>query len=619
MRTRAALLLVAAVLLAAAGCGVPSDSKPRAVGPAPGLAGAANPPGSVVLPSPAGANTPRLLVERFLQAGAAADWDPARLKDRRVPDAIEYAKQFLAPELRQTWKPDEFVLVVDPEIKPGLSSVEVTLRPVGVLDENGSLDPKPPVLTLPSPFMFQTEPASVSGQNLLLSNAPNFLMLSLEGLESLFEMRPVYYWDNADRNLVPDLRYVSKGISDEKRVKAIIDQWLAGPSDFLKRSVSTPIVPDTADNPLLDGNKVTVNFPTPVSLGSDPPKALRHLAWQIRWSVHRPSSQVTVEIQFDGRSQLVDNDETYLEANPALPRQARSVLDDDRLFAVLDGKVIPVFANTSVPAVLDAPENSGVVSAAINRPNRTAALVRQGTGGNLELWLGRNSADPRYVRADLPATTAMSRPSYLPGTDSHLLIAAGGVLYDVAPDGSKRDIQLSTPGNVTAVAVAPDGARVALVTDRGVFVAPLDTKATSIGTARELYLPGVTDVRGVGWVYEHRLVVASAGAGAAALTDVAIDNGYLKAINLSNLGGAQLTQVSALPGNPIDGIRGNVVVETVDRGDRQAFYQYAELTAIELPPSARPSPSPSASQSASAGPGVPVKRLVAPFYVDDVE
>jgi hypothetical protein len=611
-RTAAVLALVA--LLAVGGCGVPGSSKPTAVSEAPGLAGSGNQPDSVALPSPAGVNSPSVLVERFLQSGAAADWDPARLKERRIPDAVEYAKQFLAPALRQTWRPDQDVLVVDPLIKPGLTSVEVDLRPVGVLDETGSLDPLPPQgVALPSSFVFQTELAGPTGDDLLLTSAPNFLMLSLTGLEALFEVRPVYFWDKAKPYLVPDRRYVSKGISDEKRVKAIIDQLVAGPSDFLRGVVAPPLVEATTDNPLLDDNRVTVNFATP-PLGANPAEDVRRLASQIRWSVHRPSGQVAVEVQFDGRTQLVDDGEEYLRDNPALPRQGRSTLDDDRLLAVLDGKVLPVFANTATPRVLDAAENAGVVTAAVNRANGTAALVRPGAGGMLELWV--RGPDTEFRRADLPPIAAMSRPSYVAGTNGRLLIVAGGALYSIAPDGTRGDVR-SSPNAVTAVSVAPDGARVALVTNGQLVVAPLDTTGgtMTIGTTQPLYLGGLTDVRGIGWLFEHRLVVATAGPQESKLTDVAIDNGFLDDLTPTNLGAAQLSQVSAVPGNPIDGVRGSVVVETTDRGNRQAFYTYDELTPIPLPPSATPSPAPSASTS----PGTtPVKRLVAPFFADDV-
>jgi len=619
MTTRREVLGFAALLAAGvgmSGCGVPDESRPLVVGEAPGLGGTVNRPGSVVLPTPAGANTPAVLVSHFLQAGAAADWDPARLKERRIADAVNHARQFLAPPIRQSWTPvANFVLVVDADIQAGPSSVLVTLRSVGVLNENGSLDPVPDNVQMSQSVTFQTvEAAQASDTPLLLSNAPDYLMLSLEGLNALFEVRPVYYWSKGNRYLVPDRRYVSKGVSEEKRIKAILDQLLAGPSTFLKDFVEPLRVDELADNPLLNDDRVTVNFRTPAQ-GANPGEMQRRLAWQIRWSVHRASGQVSVTLQFDGRNQLTDDDGSYLQANPAQPAQGRSTLDDDRLFAILDGRVMPVFGNASRPPILDAPENSSVLLAAVNRPNRMVALVRSGQGGAPELWLGRTGGEPPFVKAELPAASAMSRPSYLPGTDGRLLIAVDKTLYDVAPDGTARPVQQS-PAQVTAVSVAPDGARVALIAGGRALVAPLDATGTvrTLGPSRELFLAGATDLRGIGWLYEHRVVVASVGVPAVALIDVAVDNGYVKSITPNNLALAQLTQLSAVPGNPIDDVRGNVVVEAVDRGNRQAYYPYLELTQIPLPAA---SPGPSAGPSGSPG-GTDQKRFVAPFYADDV-
>jgi hypothetical protein len=75
-----------------------------------------------------------------------------------------------------------------------------------VLNENGSLDPVPDNVQMSQSVTFQT----VEGRSgrvdtpLLLSNAPDYLMLSLEGLNALFEVRPVYYWSKGNRYLVPD-------------------------------------------------------------------------------------------------------------------------------------------------------------------------------------------------------------------------------------------------------------------------------------------------------------------------------------------------------------------------------------------------------------------------------
>jgi hypothetical protein len=449
------------------------------------------------------------------------------------------------------------------------------------------------------------------------SQLPNFLLLSSAGLQGLFEERPVYYWDKADRFLVPDRRYVSKGISDEKRVRAIINQLFAGPSTFLGDFVHAQSR-TTLDNPELNGNRIRVNL-TPAGQEADQMEALRSLARQIRWSVHKPSSTPDVEIQIAGRFQLVDTGTEFLPYNPSQPRANQTAAGEDRLFAVHDGRVVAVSPTAAIPSILDEPENSGVVLAAVNRQNNAAALVRR-VAGNLELRIG-SGTDPAFQRVAFaePRPTTMSRPSYIANSGGRLLIAVDGNLYDVAADGRTAGKITLPSGDVTAVSVAPDGSRVALVTQGRTVVAPLDASGplATVGGYRAVATPGVTGAVGVGWLYEDELVVI----GPAWMVNVTIDNGRAARITLANLGNAELTQVSATSGNPFDGIHGVAVVQAGPAGQQaQAYYAYGSgLATFPAPAGASPSASPSVATSAGPGTTPPAVRLTAPFYVDDIK
>jgi hypothetical protein len=578
------------------------------VGPAPGAGDPVNRAGTVRLPTREGATNAPELARRFLQAGAAADWDPDRDEDTRVEDAKNFAEQFLTQDQRRDWQPTD-VQVVDAQFVENLDSVTVTVTPVGRLEPNGVVGP-----TRAPPAHMQFQAQLVNGNMMLavVSGAlPNYLMLSLDGLTSLFEERPVYFWDKNNRFLVPDRRYVSRGISDEKRVRAIINLWLAGPSVFLRDAVIGPPAPTTRDNPELNGNVVRVNLPT-IGQPADPDDALRRIAWQIRWSVHRPSSALGVDLQVAGRSQYKDTGVEYLKANPS-QRAGEGAPDEGRLFAVQDGHVVAVSPDEQSPSILRQPDyNSNVVLAAVNRPNNVAALVRREGGGALALWLGRGGAEPAYTRAAIPGATTMSRPSFIPGTGGRVLIAVDGTLYEVALDGQIRPVP-NAPGGVTAVSVAPDGARVALVTAGGPVVAALDATAAwvSIGPTRSLYVTNLPKIGGIGWLYEDRLVMG----GESAMVEVAIDNGRVERIAPANLARAQVTELSAVPGSPFEANRGNVVVAAgVDAGAQQAYYAYSSgLVPITLPQVSSPAP------SASVGPNSTPPKLSAPFYIDEVK
>jgi hypothetical protein len=607
---RSAAVLALAVLLALAGCGVPGSSQPTDVGPAPAAGDPISAAGTVRVPTRDGASTALELARRFFQAGAVANWDPDREEESRIDDAVEHARQFLVPELRRSWQPGKSVLVVAADLIDGLDFVTANLVPVGVLGADGVVGPLPPAGVSPTQVKFQA--VSVNGTVLLAltpdSQMPSDVMLSQEGLDTLFEARPVYFWDKANRYLVPDRRYVSRGISNEKRVRAIIKQWLAGPSDFIKNVVAPQTDITMLDNPSLSGNRVKVNL-QPGGQEANQNNALRRIAWQIRWSIHGPSTTPDVEIQVAGREQLVDADSTYLTYNPSQPRAGQGSPDEDRLFGVLDGRVVPVSPSAMSPSILQQPENSGVVLAAVNRATNAAALVRRGENGRPQLWIGRNNVEPRFVQASFPAAPAtLSRPSFVPGGDGRVLIAGDGMLWDVTPDGVARSVPLAV-GDVTAVSVAPDGARVGLVTGGGAVVASLEASGTpAVGTPVRLYLPTVPQARGIGWLAEDRVVVG----GPSALAEATIDNGFNKSIAPNNLTGGQLTQVAAVPGNPFDGTTGSVVVEV---GNQQAYYAYSSGL-VEIVPLPGASPSPSASASAGTSPTTP--RMSAPFYVDDV-
>jgi hypothetical protein len=621
MTTRRAVLGLAALLATGLGlgaCGVPSDSAPIVVDAAPAAGDPVGQSGAVKLPGREGANTATELAKRFFQAGAAADWDADREENNRIRDATNYARQFLAQDVRSTWAPLNDVLVVDVRFIDNLDSVTVTADPVGVLLANGAVGKLDPVPTFPREMRFQ---AVSDNGNMVLRPAPGSVMplnlvLSLDGLANLFEDRPVYYWDKSNQFLVPDRRYVARGLSDEKRIKRIISEWQDGPSDFLKRSVATQPIPTLIDNPVLDGGRMVVNV-TPLGQEANQAEGLRRLAAQIRWSTHRGSTSVDLEIQVASRSQYKDTDDKYLLYNPSQPRQGQGSPDEDRLFAIQEGRVVAVSKDATSPSILQQPQNANVVQAAVNRANNAAALVRR-VDGVLGLWLGRN-AEPRFIQVNFPAAPkAMSRPSYVPGGRSRVLVAVDGALYDVAPDGVVQPV-LNAPPDVTAVAVAPDGARVALVAGGQAVVASLDVSAAqaSIGDYLVLNTLGIVpQSRGVGWLYEDRLVVC----GTTTMAEVAIDNGRVENSTPKNVGAAQLSQVSAVPGNPFAGTRGGVVVDAGGQNTQQGYYAYVSGL-VDIVPLGGPSASPSPSPSASSGTGnaSPTPKLTAPFYVDDVK
>jgi hypothetical protein len=609
------------VVLAVAGCGVPDSGDPEALGDAPGVGGPAAPVGDVRLPVPSRQSSTVELVTNFLTSGAAADFsNPGLRKEQRAQAATDHAKQFLTAAARQNWKPGDSITVIQVgEVLQNVDEVFVKYRRVGLLGGDGTLAPDRSGAQS-GELKFKIAPSGDSGPS-LLSSVPDYMLpLSLEGLQKFFDVRPVYFWDLRGRFLVPDRRYLSKGITPEKRANTIVGRVLAGPSEFLAEAVDDPPVEAPIGNAELHGNNVVVNLPVSEQTDRDDP--LNRLASQLRWSLH--PQRYTVELQVGGRKRRTYSGTGYESANPAQP-QTRGGRNEERLYGAVNGTVKPLEPDVVPPSILSRPENANVVAAAVNLRQNSAALVRRIGTTPPQLWVGRTPADQSAAQF-LPvgfgtAVTTFSRPSYLPGAGDRVLIVADNRLYDVdLGSGAASPVELPPlAGAPVAVSVAPDGARVAIVTATAAYVATIDpSKSPAVinpgagGALREVYLAGLTNLKGVGWYYEHQLAVG----GESGLVTAAIDDGALEVIGPVNLAGFKLTQLSAVPWSPATGDGGNLVIEAADRDNTLRAYQpYRELAALQPPP-APTAPAPSASASGSGTP--PVLRVTAAFYADVV-
>lgn len=591
---------------ALSGCGVPTSSKPTAVGKAPREGGGGD-RAEARIPTTEGISSPQDLLSRFLQAPATGDVDPAARRER-IERATRYARLFLTAEAGSEWQPGPQIVLVDvTDVRNGFDDVTATLQPVGVLNDFGGVDKTPDLAVDLGQLRFTVERvAGPDGGLRLTGKLPNLLMLSTDGLNDLFDVQPIYFWDPEYRYLVPDRRYMSRGVSREKRIKEVVDRLIRGPSEWL-----TPVVvplPDGTtliDLPVPDESKIPINLSSAVAGLGD---RLRNLAWQLRWSLQ--SENLPVALRIDGREQFTEAGTDYREKNPALQVE---VPESDRLYGVVDNKVVRLSGGQQLP-VLAAAENAAVVTAAVSRGRRrdVAALVRQPVpDAPPELWVGRHDHDtpPRYVRVELPGAGVVGQPSYLPGVSRRFLVAAGGQLYDVEAEGTVRQVAVPAShgaGAVTAVAVAPDGRRLAMIAGGRALVFTVDpeTAPVSLSTPRDLALGTLTNPQAVAWTLEHQVIVA----GAAALVEVSVDNARRNPIAVG-IDKTQLVGVACVPRSPIDGLGNAVIVETASpAGSYRVYTSGLEPVSIAVDPQASPSPS-----GKGTAQNKPVVR--APFYL----
>jgi hypothetical protein len=365
----------------------------------------------------------------------------------------------------------------------------------------------------------------------------------------------------------------------------------------------------------------------PVTEKTDQEDSLRRLASQLRWSFH--PDRYSVELQVGGRRGRTYSGDEYLKDNWSLP-QTKRYRNDERFYGSVDGKVTALDSEAEPPSILARPENANVVAAALNVKQNSAAFVRVIGGGKPQLWVGRTPSDGTaspFLQAKFPSVTTFSRPSYLPGAGDRVLVVADGVLYDVNL-GTGVPSKVDLPPSIVAlvgISVAPDGARIAIVTEKSVHVALIDSskspaviRSDSPQSIREIYVGDQLNLRAVGWYYEDQLVVGGRFGDKSALKVAAIDGGVLQMIGAPNLLGTELTQLSAVPWDPVLDNAGNLAIETRTPPTSllQVFTPYGAGMGDPLtpPPSRSPSPSPSGSPSGGARP--PAPKLTAAFYAD---
>jgi hypothetical protein len=285
-------------------------------------------------------------------------------------------------------------------------------------------------------------------------------------------------------------------------------------------------------------------------------------------------------------------------------------------------------ADTVAVPALGSDDNTGVVSAAVLGSSagfpQQVALVRDDGASRVRLWLGYYNQVARvaqYSRTDLEAET-MSRPVGLATptlADPAFLVAADGRLCAVSV-ASRQSVDRTPQGldGVTAVSVARDGRRVALVASGRVYAGVLvfDGSTPSVAQLEEVQTgqTGLSDVVGVAWSREEWLVVAGRSAGQSALVELTVDSALVEQMPLRNLPGLTVTRVVAEPpvhrDNPPRGERGPIMIEANGR-----TYRVFSGTVDEWPPETSSTPSPSPSPSASAA---PAKQSLssAPFFLD---
>lgn len=167
--------------------------------------------------------TPEQIVDGFIRAGSgpgpAANWDVARM--------------FLAPAIRETWKPEASVTIDLPDdrqpVSPVEGAVELSIVAVATVDQTGAYQPAEAGVTQLSFRLAQQENGEWR-----ITEAPDGVVIDRDVFTNVFHRYSLMYFDPTWQFMVPDVRWFPTTNAATRITGALVN---GAPSAWLADSV----------------------------------------------------------------------------------------------------------------------------------------------------------------------------------------------------------------------------------------------------------------------------------------------------------------------------------------------------------------------------------------------
>jgi hypothetical protein len=297
------------------------------------------------------------------------------------------------------------------------------------------------------------------------------------------------------------------------------------------------------------------------AVAADDARALDRLRRQLQWSL-RPLLPKTLELRIGRADPSVYSDSDYLSSNFSY----RPAEVPER-FAVYDGHVRRLASGAAATApipVLTPAENKSVRSAALSSSGTEdfAALIVTEPNNKQSLRVGwaKPGLQAPLKKTVLPAPIGHPSWGVTPGSkpkDVVGLVTAGGKLYGFTAAGAVQQVAWAgAPGEITAVSIAPDGHRVALLAGARLYLTVISNSGDGMQMSppTPVRTPLLSSITAVDWSAEGWLAVAGVkpqvDGGRVTVMDMTID-GALKYPRVNDLGDEQVTYLAAYPANPM--------------------------------------------------------------------
>jgi hypothetical protein len=467
-----------------------------------------------LIPAPPGNQwKPKQIVSGFLVASAS------------FADAV--AREYLAPRA-QGWKRGWAVTVVSqPKFKPAVflphlagQQADRTTATVQVSGQE--------LATLTASGQYQIPPASakhvitfklvkINGQ-WRITNPPSRLLLSKSDFLRVYQPRNLYFFDQSGRMLVPDPVFVPLQATTTDLATGLVRALKQRPLGYLQGVTQTRFPPGTRLlGPVrIGGSGAIVNLGGAIARAS--PSVLAGVAAQLVWTLTSPSygrpAIRSVRLEINGQLQRPKGSVAGVELLGAYQSMVPRPVTRTGLYFIGGNGAIQVLSPSlaASPAAARGQAGSGLVpmtTIAVSPPDEryiagispdgrvihVGSLAREAT---LQSWRpgGRSTSLSWDRQGDLWAATSRGIWLRPPAGKPPLAV-------DVGLHGSQR---------VTALRVAPDGVRVAMIVRTGatsqlqIGAITRGSNTASIGQLVPLG-PGITDPAALSWYDPDNLIV----------------------------------------------------------------------------------------------------------------
>ena len=445
-RRRRWIPMVAAVLalgLLTSCSGVPSSSSPEVIRTISG--GVAPSPASSISPGPG--LDPRQIVSGFLAANVSEDAHHTG------------ARSYLSGEAAKNWVDTTTSVVNAYEV--GLPdrltrAVTVTADKLGTVDARGIYTPVTQGSgTTPISLTFGV---TLIGDQWRINAVSNGLLVDRDHFQQTYKSRPLYFFDQGQKRLVSDLRYTA--LSGTSLYNWLLVQLIAGPRAELQSAYTSDFPEPSARVAVTLGSAgAVVDLPGTGQLDA---ASKARLAVQLSFTFHTDFAPLTIALMDGAKPVAIPNVATPFSLT-SFPSYTANT-GPPPVYYVRSGAVVDenglAVGGTTRDAVVDI--DSIAVAA------RTGGLLLAATKGKVALaQLAVGPLSGPLTSTDVPAGP-LTRPAWAPGL-SEVWVGDGQRLFRIPSLGgpalpvSLASSSGSVNGQISSVAISPDGVRIALI------------------------------------------------------------------------------------------------------------------------------------------------------------